>query len=70
MTLLKFINVFFLQWFFIRLTRHVVPDNKGNYSIVVAWSIQYWIIPITGWWSRYVILNNKPSFFYIYRKNK
>jgi len=46
MTILAFFNLFFFQWFFVRLTR-VVPctDRVNEYE----WGFQYFIVPLTGW---------------------
>lgn len=65
MTFTKFVNVFILQWFFIRLTKHMKKDDKGNYTIIEKWSFQYWIVPLTGWWSNLIYLSKKPKFLYI-----
>lgn len=82
MTKLKAANVFFFQWFFIRLTKHIdkrVTDyvlqsidlmQNGSYASrgtgkikAFQWySIQYWILPLTGWWSDFVYLNKSPKF--------
>jgi hypothetical protein len=68
MTWLKFINVFILQWFFVRLTKHASKDKNGNYTVLDALSIQYWILPLTGWWSNYKRLGKGCQFWYIYKK--
>ena len=82
MTWLKAINVFILQWFFVRLTRHnemviseftlkevsIMPDGlvnmgvQGSSNIHQWYSIQYWVLPCTGWWSDFIYLNKKPRF--------
>ncbi len=67
MTLLKFINLFILQWFFIRLTKHLDKDINGNYTKIIAYSIHYWIIPLTGWDSDFKYINNNDKFLYIYK---
>lgn len=76
MTLLKFINVFILQWFFVRLTKctetvvmeftitefslmpdgSYAPSGKGKASTFEWYAIQFWIIPVTGWWSGFISL--------------
>jgi hypothetical protein len=88
MTILKAINVFLLQWFFIRLTKHqsqVVENYKltgfdyveenlvsssGTGKIIIKewYSIQYCIIPLTGWWSNYVFLTKEAKFKPITKK--
>ena len=82
MTWLKAINVFILQWFFVRLTRHseklitqftlkeisVIHNGglgfggSGKIETHQWYSIQYWVLPCTGWWSDYILLNKRPKF--------
>ena len=82
MTLLKAVNVFLLQWFFIRLTicteRRIVEYDLKEVSLmsdgsittggtgkVEVWqwySIQGWVLPITGWWNDFKYMNKKPFF--------
>jgi hypothetical protein len=45
MTWLMFVNVFFFQWFFVRLARIVDEDTKKT----IGWKFIYWIVPTTGW---------------------
>jgi hypothetical protein len=40
-------------------------DDQGNYTIIDKWSIQYFILPLTGWFSRFLYLNKKPRFLYL-----
>ena len=61
MTRLGLTNRILLQWFFIRLTKHIV-DKKYWYSI------QYWIVPISGWNTDFIYLNKKPKFLQITKK--
>lgn len=65
MTFTKFINKFILQWFFIRLTKHLKKDDNGNYTIIDRWSLQYWIKPLTGWNSDYKYIGQGPKFLYL-----
>lgn len=86
MTLLKFVNVSFFQWFFVRLTRcenkiikscdptsfNILPGNKIGmqannvlYDTIYLYSIQYFILPCTGWWNKFIYLNGKPKFIKI-----
>ena len=78
MTKLEFVNKFFFQWFFIRLTRcqqKIITDFKmfegsiigpgqfgvgGNckYSIKQWYSIQGWIVPLTGWGGDFKFIGN------------
>jgi len=73
MSKLKFLNVFIFQLFFFRLTKHVemdisntkpLVDKNGEY-IIDYWSLQYWIVPFTGWGKPYIFLtkDRKPKFF-------
>jgi len=85
MTKLGFTN-YVLQWFFIRLTKHqetiivspYVTDISfqtgfhrfGDILDVEWYSIQYWILPLTGWWSDFIYLNKKPRFLKISKKKE
>ena len=80
MTKLKAANVFFFQWFFVRLTRCseevtqkytvINFDSRFNEDVEgvvikkeMCWySIQYWILPLSGWGSNFVYLNKNPKF--------
>ena len=83
MTKLKAANVFFFQWFFVRLTKctekrvenynlisvdlmqdgYASTRGTGNVETYQWYSIQFWILPCTGWWDDYIYLNTKPKFF-------
>ena len=56
MTWLKALNVFILQWFFIRLAKIVATDVIENKSTIVGWTILKWIVPLTGWRSDYIYI--------------
>jgi hypothetical protein len=56
MTWLKFLNMFILQWFFIRLARVFDDEHKQ-----VGWDIIRWVVPTTGW---------KRDFFFIRKFNR
>ncbi len=49
MTWLYFVNFFFLQWFFIRLTKEI--DDKG---VILRWGIHGFIVPLSGWRSNFI----------------
>lgn len=68
MTKLEFVNKFFFQWLFVRLTRceqkvitdfnlqeisitphGYAPGGTVKYKTEQWYSIQGWIIPLTGW---------------------
>lgn len=90
MSRLKALNVFILQWFFVRLTKHqeiriedfvyvgynMMPDGSmtpfGNGTrVTYQWySIQYWVVPCTGWWSKFKYTNTKPKFLKITKDRK
>lgn len=84
MTWLQFVNVFFLQFFFIRLTRcqqrvvdelqptscdifgehdHVVSFNIKAWHYEQWYSIQGWIVPLTGWRGKFLYLWQEESWF-------
>ena len=50
MTWLKFINVFILQWLFVRLQK-TVDVESGK---IVKWQIIGLIVPCTGWFNNYI----------------
>ncbi len=60
MTWLKFINVFVLQLFFVRLTYcergKYLGSLYGNYTMQKWYSLQYFIVPFTGWNSKFKYL--------------
>ena len=51
--MLGFINKIVLQWFFVRLCKHLKKDKECNYTITYAYSIMYWVYPLSGWNSDY-----------------
>lgn len=53
--------MYFFQWFFVRLTKHLTVDDKCENDISY-YSIQGFILPLTGWWSDYIRLT-KPFYF-------
>ncbi len=59
MTGTEFINKFFLQFLFVRLTKWMTKDRKGNYTIVSRWGFMYWVKPLTGWKSDFKYLGGK-----------
>ena len=56
MTWLGYLNFGVLQWLFIRLERTV---DCNDHSKHIAWGIIGPIIPLTGWWNRYIWLTPK-----------
>ena len=64
MTKLEFINKFFFQFLFVRLTKHMKKDEYGNYTITDRFSFMYFVIPFTGWSTNYKYLG-KCNFFYL-----
>lgn len=66
------LNVFIIQWFFIRLARYYTDDTEEQGYMIVKW-----IVPMTGWsfspWKRYKFIgstlcwkNTKKSDKYIH----
>lgn len=47
---LGILNFVVLQWFFVRLSR--VEDERTEDHVCYMWI--YPIVPLTGWWSRYI----------------
>ena len=77
------INIFILQWFFVRLTKShqfevtkmeitevsLMPDGSTEIGGLVQnkrtmcwYSLQLWIIPLTGWWNEFKYLSKEPIF--------
>mgnify|MGYP003443448278 CR=1 FL=1 len=89
MSKLKFINVFFLQWFFVRLTKcqETVIEEFNLYEVslmsdgsfasggtvkkkIYQWySLQFWIVPCTGWWNSFKYVSKKPKFLRLSAKH-
>lgn len=64
MTRLKAINIFLLQWFFIRLTRCKTNSNvNGVNQTYQHYSLMYWVVPCTGWKKSFRYLNKRRDFF-------
>jgi len=63
MTMLQFINMFFFQLFFVRLTKHGEIIN-GKFNIT-HWSFMYWVIPFTGWNSEFKYIGKQAKFLYL-----
>lgn len=55
MSALKFINMFFLQFFFIRLGRKIEDDGT-----FIKWEILKWVVPFTGW--------KRSNYIYLFKK--
>lgn len=49
-TLLKFVNIVFCQWFFIRLAK----TQNVKTGETIGWGVMFPIVPLTGWFSDYV----------------
>lgn len=83
--LLKLINIFILQWFFIRLTKcneiliyeyevhsydlmidgNISSRGTGKSKLTYWYSLQYWVVPFTGYFSDFIYLNKKVKFIKI-----
>lgn len=59
MTRTKALNMFVLQWFWIRLARICVRDGNGYRQ--QAWGLMGPVMPLTGWWTDYI---GWPSVFF------
>lgn len=46
------LNFLVLQWFFVRLAD--VGDQRGDVWVHERWMILRWIVPMTGWWTKYI----------------
>jgi hypothetical protein len=84
MSKLGLANKLFFQWFFIRLTKNI-DRQVSNYNLIsydilpygfaargngTEWySIQYWMLPLTGWKCNYIYLGKKsPRYWQITKK--
>ena len=81
MTKLKAVNLFFFQWFFVRLTKctegrieeytlhsldlmadgSMTSRGTGETKTYQWYSLQFWILPCTGWNNNLIYLNKKPK---------
>lgn len=52
---LGILNMLLLQWFFIRLQ---LTCDKGE---IVSWKIIGPVVPLTGWWSKYIFLGKNNT---------
>jgi hypothetical protein len=59
MTLLKFINYFILQWFFIRLCKEV--NNEG---LITNWGIMTKVYPLSGWNNSYKFIGEPITYWF------
>jgi hypothetical protein len=53
LTLLGALNFVALQWLGIRLAK-IVHVSLGKKEHTIGWSLLVGIVPLTGWWSRYI----------------
>ena len=72
---MKLLNIFIFQWFFVRLTRFekqkiknyifesfdLMGGSRGRveFKTYYWYSIQYWIVPCTGWFNDFIYLSNR-----------
>ena len=56
-----YLNLLLLQFLFVRLTMH------SQNQITVGWSLQGFIIPLTGWNTRFIYISKKPVFIYFWK---
>ncbi|MBV6478683.1 MAG: hypothetical protein HGGPFJEG_01441 [Ignavibacteria bacterium] len=61
---LNYLNKFFLQWFFVRLTRAEVNKfSTGGIKVISSWyAIQYWVMPLSGYGREYKYLGKQKYF--------
>lgn len=59
-TWLGWLNKIILQWFFVRLTE-IVTRDKNDIEIKSEWSLDYWIVPTTGWGNDYKFIGGEPK---------
>ena len=59
------LNFFVFQWFGIRLAKRlwILPGNLlgGRPSRRGDWFLLRWVWPMTGWWSRYRWIKERPA---------
>jgi len=68
MSFIELINIVLLQWFFVRLTKHFKKNHDGKYTKFDSISLQYWVVPMSGWTNKFKYLNKNPRFFYLWRQ--
>lgn len=56
---LGLLNMLLLQWFFIRLVDVGADTSKG--WVHERWEITRWVVPLTGWYTRYVYVGKPRS---------
>jgi hypothetical protein len=62
------LNLIFLQFFFIRISRQGI--KSGEDFIQTEWGILKWIVPLTGWKSDFIFLNRKKRYLRIMKLRK
>lgn len=71
MNYLKIINIL-IQFLFIRLTKVSQGKSKGclygNYTIYTWYSIQFFVIPLTGWYNHFIYAFGFKRFIRITKK--
>ena len=90
MSLLKFVNLFFFQWFCVRLTKHteervenyrlhsfdMMPDGTfssrgyGHKHTYQWYSIQYWVVPTTGWSKPFKYMNGVAEYVRVTKEKR
>jgi|JI9StandDraft_2_1071091.scaffolds.fasta_scaffold127584_4 hypothetical protein len=63
MTWLYFLNLFILQWFFIRLVRIIYTNDISGETTNVKYKFAFGIYPLTGWRTPYKFINKKYNWF-------
>ena len=57
MTKLALLN-YFVQFLFIRIFKNMKDGKVLNYGVL------YFVLPLTGWFNNYVVLNKKLKFWH------
>jgi hypothetical protein len=52
------LNIFILQWLFIRLAYSINLNRQHTKYIILKW-----IVPTTGWWSDFVYIYKKKEIY-------
>lgn len=63
MTWLYFLNLFILQWFFVRLVRIVYTVDITGETTTTKYKFAFGIYPLTGWNTPYKFIDEKYNWF-------
>lgn len=74
---LGYLNFALLQWFGVRLVRHVetIPAAdvaEGSVGVglgpTIGFSILRWVWPLTGWWTDFRFVGRRRDYLYVWRR--